>query len=71
MHPLQHGFQKGKSSKHVTFILQESINYCQERHSPLYACFLDAAKAFGKVRITGLLYNLYKLGSKTYCRDVQ
>ena len=54
IHPLQHGFQKGKSSKHVTFILQESINFCQERHSPLYACFLDAAKAFDKVWIKGL-----------------
>ena len=61
-HPLQHGFQKGKSSKHVTFILQESSNYCQERHSPLYACFLDAAKAFDKVWIKGLLYKLFKLG---------
>ena len=62
IHPLQHGFQKGKSSKHVTFILQESINYCQERHSPFYACFLDPAKAFDKVWIKGLLYKLFKLG---------
>lgn len=62
IHPLQHGFQKGKSSKHVSFILQESVNYCQERNSPLYACFLDAAKAFDKVWISGLLYKLADLG---------
>ena len=62
IHPLQYGFQKGKSSKMVSFILQECVNYCVERDSCLYACFMDAEKAFDCVWINGLLYKLSNIG---------
>jgi len=62
LNPLQHGFQKGKSCKMVSFLLQESRNYCNERHSPLHACYLDARSAFDVVWTSGLLYKLYHLG---------
>ena len=62
IHPHQHGFQKGKSCSMVTFILKECANYCIERGSDLYACFMDAEKAFDKVWLNGLLYKLYNIG---------
>ena len=62
IHPLQHGFQKGKSCKMVTFILQECVEYCREKGSSLYSCFMDAEKAFDRVWINGLLYKLNCLG---------
>ncbi len=46
----------------VSFILQESVHYCKERNSELYACFMDAEKVFDRVWINGLLYKLSKLG---------
>ena len=46
----------------VTFILQKCANYCIERGSDLYACFMDAEKAFDKVWLNGLLYKLYNIG---------
>lgn len=62
LHPLQHGFQKGKSCKLVSFIYQEAANYCQERHGTTYSCFLDAMKAFDMTWINGILHKLYYLG---------
>ncbi|MES9903946.1 MAG: reverse transcriptase family protein [Sedimenticola sp.] len=62
LHPLQHGFQKNKSCKMVSFILQECIDYCRERGSELFTCFLDAEKAFDCVWIDGLMCKLYDFG---------
>ncbi|MES9882637.1 MAG: reverse transcriptase family protein [Sedimenticola sp.] len=62
LHPLQHGFQKNKSCKMVSFILQECIDYCRERGSELFTCFLDAEKAFDRVWIDGLLCKLFDFG---------
>ena len=69
IHPLQHGFQKGKSSKMVTFIVQECAEYCKERGSCLYSCFMDAEKAFDRVWINGLLYKLHQTGLNVH--DIQ
>ena len=62
LHPLQFGFQKGKSSKMTSFIFQEASNYCIERKSTLYSCFMDATKAFDNTWYNGLLYKLHELG---------
>lgn len=62
IHPLQHGFRRHKNCKMVSLILQESVLYCKERGSVLYACFMDAEKAFDRVWINGLLYKLSKFG---------
>ena len=35
----------------VSFILHECANFCIERGSELYACFMDADKAFDRVWI--------------------
>ena len=47
----------------VSFILQECVNYCVERGSCLYACFMDAEKVFDRVWINGLLYKLSTIGA--------
>ena len=46
----------------VTSILQECAEYCKEKGSSLYSCFMDAEKAFDRVWINGLLYKLSKRG---------
>ena len=69
IHPLQHGFQKGKNSKMVSFIVQECAEYCRERGSCLYSCFMDAEKAFDRVWINGLLYKLHQVGLNV--QDIQ
>ena len=47
----------------VTFILQECAEYCKEKGSCRYSCFMDAEKAFDRVWIlNGLLYKLSKRG---------
>ncbi len=49
LHPLQHGFQKYKCCKMVSFILQECINYCRERGSELYTMFSSTRKRLSTV----------------------
>ena len=61
---MQHGFQKGKNCKMVSFILQEARNYYVERGSSIHACYLDAKAAFDKVWISGLIHKLYHKGIK-------
>ena len=60
LHPLQHGFQKGKSCKMVSFIYQEAVNYTLERHDVIFTCFMDALKAFDRTWISGLLHNFLR-----------
>jgi len=62
LHPLQHGFKKGKSCKMASFLYQEASNYCYERNDVTHTCFLDAMKAFDMTWIRGVLYKLHHLG---------
>ena len=62
LNPLQHGFMKGKSSKMVSFVYQETVNYTFERSQVLFTCFLDAMKAFDRSWISGIIYLLFDLG---------
>ena len=66
LNPLQGGFQKNMGCNMTSFILQESINYAKENNSKLYACFLDAQKAFDKVWHDGLFLKLYEMGLDFY-----
>ena len=59
---LQYGFQRGKSCKIASFMLQESRDYCIELGTPLHACYLDSKAAFDKVWLTGLVCKLHTMG---------
>ena len=43
-------------------MFQECSEYCKEKGSCLYSCFMNAEKAFDRVWINGLLYKLSKRG---------
>ena len=45
----QFGFKSAHSTTHATFVIKEIVNYYTQRGSPVYACFLDASKAFDRV----------------------
>ena len=45
----QFGFKSGLSTTHATFALKETVNLFTKQGSPVYACFLDASKAFDRV----------------------
>ena len=46
----------------TSFLVKESINFCKEKDSKLFSCFLNARQAFDKVWHEGLIYKLYLLG---------
>ena len=62
LHFLQGGFQSNMGSSMTSFILKESIQFCKENNSKLFACFLDARQAFDRVWHNGLFYKLNELG---------
>ena len=46
----QFGFKKGHSTYHCIFALKNVIiQYYKSKNSPVYSCFLDASKTFGRV----------------------
>jgi len=45
----QFGFKKGHSTTQATFVLKETVHHYLSKGSPVYACFLDATKAFDRV----------------------
>lgn len=45
----QFGFKSGHSTTEATYVLKETVNYYTKLGSPVYACFLDATKAFDRV----------------------
>ena len=45
----QFGFKSNLSTTHATFALKEAVNHYTSQGSPVYACFLDASKAFDRV----------------------
>ena len=46
----QFGYKKGVSTAHCSFVLNETIQYYRNNGSNVYALFLDASKAFDRVR---------------------
>lgn len=45
----QFGFKAGHSTTHAALLLKEIAKFYTDRGSPVYACFLDATKAFDRV----------------------
>ena len=61
----QFGFKSGLSTTRATFALKETVNYYTKQGSPVYACFLDASKAFDRVCYSKLLKILIGRGVPT------
>ncbi len=57
----QYGFQKGMSSLHTSFLVQETAFHYTERSDAVHAAFLDSSKAFDTVYQPGLLLKLNEL----------
>ena len=52
----QFGFRKGRRTSHPIFILSTTIQSYKNKHKPIYACFVDLAKAFDSIK-HDLLWN--------------
>ena len=61
-HPLQFGFQEGRSCTQAAFIISESIADCKDNKVALYIASIDVQKAFDVVRHESLLDRLYQFG---------
>ena len=46
---VQFGFKAEHSTTHATYVLKETVNHFTKLGSSVYACFLDASKAFDRV----------------------
>ena len=65
----QGGFQENLGCLMTSFLVKESLLYCKEFKSPVYACFLDARQAFDRVWHAGLFLKLSECGiDQTYLK---
>ena len=58
----QFGFKAGHSTTHAAYCLKETVNFYTAKGSPIYACFLDASKAFDRVCHSKLFHILSSRG---------
>ena len=65
---LQFGFQKKNSTTMCTWTVIETINYFNNRNSPVFACFLDLSKAFDLVDFAKLFSKLKNKIGKVFIR---
>lgn len=56
----QFGFKEKHGTDMCVYVLQQIVEYYTSQSSPVYACFLDASKAFDKVNHWHLFYKLIK-----------
>ncbi|MCG8430992.1 MAG: reverse transcriptase family protein, partial [Candidatus Omnitrophica bacterium] len=54
----QYGFREGRGTDFCTAMLNDVSLYCNEQHTPLYICSLDAEKCFDRIWHPGLFYKL-------------
>ena len=55
---LQFGFQKDNSTTMCTWVVCETVNYFNNRDTPVFSCFLDISKAFDLVNFHKLFQKL-------------
>ena len=61
---LQFGFQKKNSTTMCTWLVNQTVNYFNNRNTPVFSCFLDLTKAFDLVSFYKLFHKLKdKIGS--------
>ena len=65
LNKLQGGFRPMTGCNMSSVMLKECILYAKEHDSKLYACFLDAQKAFDRVWHNGLFLKLYNMGIRS------
>ena len=59
---MQFGFKPKHSTTQCTFVVEEVIQYYQNRESDMYVCMLDASKAFDRVHYVKMFSLLLKKG---------
>ena len=64
----QFGFTNNSSTQHALFTLRETTNYYIMNKSRIYACAIDASKAFDKVWRDGLFYKMISKLNWAYWR---
>jgi hypothetical protein len=57
-HKLQFGFKKNSSCNHAIFVLKETANFYIQNNKSVYACAIDASKAFDKVNRLAMMHKL-------------
>ena len=65
---LQFGFQKKNSTTMCSWTVIETINYFNNRNSPVFSCFLDLSKAFDLVDFAKLFNKLKNKIGKVFIR---
>ncbi len=59
---MQYAFKKHHSTVMCTLVLKEVINYYLNNKLDVYTCFIDATKAFDRIRYDKLFQILIKRG---------
>lgn len=52
LYDAQFGFRPGFSTESAILTVKQTVQYYTDRHTPVYACFLDLSKAFDRVSYT-------------------
>ena len=65
---LQFGFQKKNSTTMCSWVVNETINYFNNRDTPVFSCFLDLTKAFDLVNFSKLFSKLRDKVSPVFIR---
>lgn len=57
-HNLQFGFKKNSSCNHAIFVLKETANFYNSKTKCVYACAIDASKAFDKINRLAMMHKM-------------
>ncbi|XP_046995874.1 uncharacterized protein LOC124607563 [Schistocerca americana] len=70
LHPSQHGFREGKSTKTASTDIIEHFLNLLDRQQKTFAIFMDLSKAFDFVNHLKLMMKLYQYGIRGKCYDI-